>query len=270
MKFERLYDLLLEKDDKLVGAVGFTNQKGTYYLPVYVSYLAGHCDLLDGKGKGSVAALTHFRRYPSGADSAQWRYVKASGILYIWDIQHCSPDLRDEVSYFLSKNNLPVSGIKGISSGDIIHGDDSAYHKSHYYTESFVDGVRTAIHGIDRYAEVFKNPSTRELRNLSSNNTRSIGAIITERDAYVWCRDNAFHYDVRKQLKLQGMSVLLLCDNAFSKCYVDVTDNTRNTEFYHKPCRKILMEHPYMKRFKILGVSYFDEDIVGSWDKMVD
>ena len=263
MKFERLHDLLLE-DNKLVGVVGITNNEGTAYLPVRADYLAGHDDIFKN-GKGSSAALIHARKHYD--DGLSWRYVVASKILYAWGLSLAGEKKEfwlENAIAFLNKMNLEVVKTQNIS------GSESSYRKSHYYIESFHTGVRSTFHGIDQYAEIFKNPSVKELRDITRNNTAPLGAIITPQDAFMWNRNNSFHFNVRQEIRQHGISAILLCDDNFSKCYVDITDNTRNTEFYHKPCKAIIESNPYMRRFKILGVSYFDEDIVGSWDKMAD
>lgn len=68
-----------------------------------------------------------------------------------------------------------------------------------FLTERFHSGVRAD----DGYAEVFVNPSTSEMAELSkwpSKAYHELGGIIVGSNLYVWDRSRAMHSDVRHKL----------------------------------------------------------------------
>ncbi|MFW6172883.1 MAG: hypothetical protein ACOC5T_03990 [Elusimicrobiota bacterium] len=70
-----------------------------------------------------------------------------------------------------------------------------------YLKESYYGSFETtpAYREMKReYVEVFKNPSTKELKNLMD-----IRFIATEKDIYVWCADVALHVDVYEEFYIE-------------------------------------------------------------------
>lgn len=119
----------------------------------------------------------------------------------------------------------------------------------------------------NKYVEVFKNPSSRELKECIEHG--EFGAFLQGNDIYVFNRMAAYHQTVRsRNRKLLDQSLSLLVWVETDGYSVLVTDNNNGTEWYHNPLtEEYIRSHPYFKN-KVKDILYFDENIVGNWSDL--
>lgn len=131
--------------------------------------------------------------------------------------------------------------------------------------EKFWDGIKTNF----GYAEVFQNPTGRELRSIYPTN---VGILVTQKAAFFWDREVALHARVISELKLRGCLPLLAdFDKGFDSYDAYVSDTVKGTEFDHNPhIREFLEDHPYMGRFELGRLDYYNASQVGDWADLRD
>jgi hypothetical protein len=113
-------------------------------------------------------------------------------------------------------------------------------------------------------AEVIRNPSLRELREIEK--TGSPAAILTNENAWVWNRDKAFHSQVQNKIG-NGLSIMIYGATT-PQPEVFVTDASKRSEFWHSPrASKLIRNHPFFKG-KDPQISYYDESENGDWADM--
>ena len=113
------------------------------------------------------------------------------------------------------------------------------------------------------YVEVFKNPTSRELKEVTAHD--EFGLILDGNDAYVWNRDKAYHTQVMHHLNKKNVLPL--------QAYVEtdgmsvmVTDASKHTDWHHNPhVVGFIMSHPFFRGKKLKDIVFWDEDIVGNW-----
>ena len=134
-----------------------------------------------------------------------------------------------------------------------------------YLLEKFVDGVATN-HG---YAEVFVNPTARELRGISPDN---VGILADDDRAFFWDRSVALHAMVISNLGLHGTLPLLAhFEPDWSGFDSIVSDTVKGSKFDHSPhIRDFLEMHPYLGNFDIGSISYYNENVIGDWADLSD
>jgi hypothetical protein len=133
--------------------------------------------------------------------------------------------------------------------------------KEAFYTSFDVDYGRGKT-----YVEIFKNPTRKEF--LECKPHYEVGALLTDKDIYVWNREKAYHRTVMNKLKLENaLPLLLTVDNTnIDRFDIMITDATKNTIWDENPkVKKFIINHPFFKHKKIDHISYWNEDIVGDW-----
>jgi hypothetical protein len=105
------------------------------------------------------------------------------------------------------------------------------------------------------------------------NSRHQVRAFIVANDLLVWNVFSALHQSVRDELKL-GPDVIPL--NLFGvmgdEAVAVVTDNTRNTSWWHDGnVAAVIEDHPFMLRnFKSVEIDFYDSDVVGDWRSIND
>jgi hypothetical protein len=131
-------------------------------------------------------------------------------------------------------------------------------------TEAFAGAFQTR----GETCEVFRNPNSREFRECGGE----IRAFLVGSDILMWNAYGALHQEVRERMKLPRdiISLEIYSEGYGGDVFVNVTDNTERTSWYHNP--EIVDEiksHPGLNRmFKDIDIGYFDEAIVGPWDEI--
>lgn len=134
------------------------------------------------------------------------------------------------------------------------------------YSESFYHGFENHIGYSEKWVEVFRNPSTKELQEIGKSN---VGMLLTPQDVFLWDRNLAYHYTVMRELRLMdSIPILFYWDNKEAFCRV--TDASEKSKFFHDSrVSTIIRSNPWMrKRFSEIDVEYYDHDIVGDWDNI--
>ena len=119
------------------------------------------------------------------------------------------------------------------------------------------------------HVEIFKNPTPAEIKICKPH--YEIGAILTEKDIYIWNRMKAYHVNVMRQMGLMNSLPIIIIPDLTNPNRVDVsiTDASKHTTWYHNPkINKFIKNHPFFKNKKIDNISYWDEDIVGDWTQL--
>jgi len=132
--------------------------------------------------------------------------------------------------------------------------------------ESFDSSFEADYGRGEEYVEVFKNPTTKELLRCKPHH--EIGAVLSDKDAYVWNRQLAYHGHVMTHLKLtDGLPLMLIPDNTnVNRMDVMVTDASRRGKWHHNPeTAEFVKNHPFFRNKRLDNVSYWDEDVVGDW-----
>jgi hypothetical protein len=121
------------------------------------------------------------------------------------------------------------------------------------------------------YVEIFQNPTTKELRECKPH--YEIGALLTDKDIYVWNREKAYHNNVKTQLKLpEALSLMLIPDNSnINRMDILVTDAVKGTKWDNNPqTENFIRNHPFFRGKQIDQIMYWNEDIVGDWSALKD
>lgn len=135
--------------------------------------------------------------------------------------------------------------------------------------EKLVHSFETNYGRGDNYVEVFQNPTTKELKECKPH--YEIGALLTDKDMYVWDREKAYHNNVKTQLKLpEALSLLLIPDNSnINRMDILVTDAVKGTKWDDNPqTAAFIRNHPFFRGKQIDHIMYWNEDIVGDWSKL--
>lgn len=133
--------------------------------------------------------------------------------------------------------------------------------------ETFVDGF-AGLGG--KPCEIFKNPTPKELKGCMDPSSHSVRAFLVGDDILIWNTFAALHGMVRTALSVpkEGIPLVIYMEprGLGGECNVEVTDASTSTPWYHNP--EIVEEihtHPYMRGFKDVEISFFDEAIFGDW-----
>lgn len=112
---------------------------------------------------------------------------------------------------------------------------------------------------------VFKNPTRVELERMVQWGT--VRAWLVGRDMLAF--DPGIHAHVFRKLDLPKTSIPLMLYPAVRDVIATVTDASNNTIWRHSPnVKPAIMNHPHMNRlFDQIEVRYYDEDVVGDWEK---
>jgi hypothetical protein len=120
-------------------------------------------------------------------------------------------------------------------------------------------------------ASVFKNPSSKELRECSYKGPPlEVGAWLHGADIFTWDRYGVLHNEVASAIGANSAFLPLFISYDSSGAYVMVTDASRRTKWDENPkTKEYILNHPMMKRLfpRIEEVSYWNEDVVGLWDE---
>jgi len=139
--------------------------------------------------------------------------------------------------------------------------------------ESFVDIVKNHR---DEDTEIYENPSRERLAKIAKKSD-NVRAFIKDKKLYVF-DSNTLHQTVRSSSSLDlkdAISIMLWISGGMVGA-VTVTDNNRSTKWHHsKEVRDVILTNPYIKSLSSKSdrenedfVSYYDDAIVGPWDKM--
>jgi len=136
---------------------------------------------------------------------------------------------------------------------------------SESFFKSFEIDYGRGIH----YVEVFKNPTSRELKECKPH--YEIGAILTDNDIFVWNREKAYHRHVMTQLGLKNdLPLMLYPDNSnINRMDIMVTDASIGTQWdQNSNTAEFIKSHPFFKGKLIDSISYWNEDVIGPWDNI--
>jgi hypothetical protein len=111
---------------------------------------------------------------------------------------------------------------------------------------------------------IYIDPNKKELDKLDFMD--GVRALLDVKNCYAWA--NAFHATIMRQLSLSNaIPVLLFYDNQ-TEIYVMVTDASRSTLWHENPKVAVaIRNHPYIRKWKKIEIGYYNEDIVGDWEK---
>lgn len=135
--------------------------------------------------------------------------------------------------------------------------------------ESIYDGYDINLRNENKYVEVFINPSSKELRECIEHDQYAL--LLTNKDAYAWNRDMAYHAQIRAKDKIfrNAVSLLVWPEGNFNTVSMMVTDNTRDTTWHENPnTEKFIRNHPFFKGKIINDIIYWNGDIVGDWSDL--
>ena len=145
--------------------------------------------------------------------------------------------------------------------------DDPAYLKVNIgIEESYVSGF-TGIKGAE--VVIYRNPTRKEWKECQQHD--EVRAFIVGNDILIWNPYVALHQMVRDELSLGNDAISIMIEGNFGDgCYVSVTDNTRNTPWWHNPAVIDAIEDcGFMaSKFPTIEIGFYDEAIVGSWDEL--
>lgn len=137
-------------------------------------------------------------------------------------------------------------------------------------SESFLDAFENPIRGESVYVEVFINPTQREISEVTSHD--EYGIIISGKNAYVWNRDLAYHFQVRKFLgnKVDSNYVCgRIVIEGNNKVSLIVSDDTIKSNLHHNPeIGNFIQTHPFFKDKTLMDVLYYDQHVVGDWQNL--
>lgn len=142
---------------------------------------------------------------------------------------------------------------------------DQLYAKT--FNESFFHGFENSFGHSKNWVEIFKNPSTSELKELGETN---IGMILTKENVFVWNRNHAYHKHVMNELNnFNGIPILFDYNNK-KECYCLITDASSVTLYHHNnKVESIIKKNPWISsKFNYIDIRYYDEDVVGNWSKL--
>jgi len=133
--------------------------------------------------------------------------------------------------------------------------------------EAFFKEFTAARVGRVNYVEIFKNPNEREIKECISGDNE-LGAILSDRDIYIWNRDKALHVEAMKHINFNWTNLLpVIIGIDGNDCSVYVSDAATHTKWYRQPeTREYIETHPFFKFKNVIDISYWDEDINGKWD----
>jgi len=149
------------------------------------------------------------------------------------------------------------------------YGDVNKEFSKENLSEGFFTSFETNYGRGPMYVEVFRNPSSKEFKECKPN--YEVGALLTDKDIYVWNREKAYHRNVMEQLKLHDcLSLLLMPDNTnINRMDIMITDASRTSKWHHSPkAAEFIRNHPFFKNKQVDNISYWDEDIEGDWEKL--
>lgn len=117
--------------------------------------------------------------------------------------------------------------------------------------------------------DIYENPTTKEFNLSYEERFGYVRGIIVDENTCVFFTPNILHGTVRDLLDLTKKNVVSIVVYGKKNVDVQVTDNTRNTKWFHNPnTEEYIRSNTYLKKLKIANVSFFDEDIFGSWNDM--
>jgi hypothetical protein len=130
--------------------------------------------------------------------------------------------------------------------------------------ELIVESIVDSFEYNNKYIEVFKNPTLKELKSCISFD--EFGAFLQDNDIFTFDRMSVYHQAVRQRNRKhldQALSLLVWVEtNGYS---VLVTDNNISTKWNHNPdTETYIRNHPFFNG-KVKDVIFFDQDIVGDW-----
>jgi len=133
--------------------------------------------------------------------------------------------------------------------------------------ESFLSSFTTNITGKSDYVEVFIDPTDREVKECVAHD--QYGLIISGKNAYVWNRMVAYHYQVRnflgKRIDADYVSILIYVVRG-KEIEVMISDDTKHSSWHHNPkVDDYIKSHPFFRNKQIVNILYWDEKIVGDW-----
>ena len=135
-----------------------------------------------------------------------------------------------------------------------------------YLTEAYVGRVKERFG--EGSTEVFKNPTRKELKGILEE-WEDFRAFLTNEKDCIAFSSGLLHHDVRGGMNLPRDSLALQIWIYGNTISIRVTDNNRGNKWHHNPkIRDFIMNHKYLKRFKIEDIDYYDEAIVGPWEEL--
>lgn len=119
-------------------------------------------------------------------------------------------------------------------------------------------------------SNVIENPTREQLKKVTRDG--DCRGYLVKDGLIVWFPFDALHSDVRKSLNLNDSSIPVYLYVHNGTIYgVSVTDDSKSSKWYHnQKVKEAILDNKFIKRFghHTIDVNYFDEDIVGPWDKL--
>lgn len=118
----------------------------------------------------------------------------------------------------------------------------------------------------------FRNPTRKEYQEALAEHAM-VRAFLVGDDIFVWNVFGAVHRSIRDFMKLHETIIpLVIFGKPGQRCVAEVTDHVQNTMWSHNAAvAAAIQNHPYMRRmFTKVTVQYYDEDIVGDWQKLAE
>lgn len=121
--------------------------------------------------------------------------------------------------------------------------------------------------------DIWENPNQREFnREMNMGKYGDVRAFLVGKDMFAWNTTDAMHAEVFDSF-FKGVNVKTIIPIVFAlsgrRAYAMVTDFSKRTMWHHKPSVvTAIKNHPHIRRLSNdVEVDFYDEAIVGSWEK---
>lgn len=115
---------------------------------------------------------------------------------------------------------------------------------------------------------IYINPTKEELEKLTNilGFPNEVRVLLDDKHCYAW--HDAYHVTIMNQLSVINPIPALIFNDG-KEIIVEVTDASRHTTWHENPkVAEKIRQHPYIKQWKKIVVGYYNEDIVGDWEKL--
>lgn len=142
-----------------------------------------------------------------------------------------------------------------------------------FISEVYHVGFTRRMYGKENHADVYKNPTHKELHTTTNNDGNTL-AWLHHEHMYSFHPQQTRHLDTKEHAGInphdshhEGISLDIHHDK--KEAHVMVTDSTKGKWRHNPDIKHHIQSHPELKKhFKKIHVSYHDEDIHGDWHKM--
>lgn len=146
-----------------------------------------------------------------------------------------------------------------------------------FLKEEFYDSFINTIYNQKHMVEIYKNPTRKELAELSEPEEGAIiRAYLTNDSLYAWKPSTGLHGSIRDHMGLdknKALGIYLFYNPAYhNDIDIQITDSTKGTKWHHNPnvAEWIRLRPVWWINPKNITISYYDEAIVGKWEDLVD